>query len=66
MGMLFVAIYLFQNKHWNYGVLVFSLGLGIKMSLLLALPAIGILLYQASGPTGALGQLSYIFQVQVS
>ena len=37
---LFLTILLFQKRQWTYGALVFSLGLSVKMSLLLALPAI--------------------------
>lgn len=65
ISFLFLAIYFFQRKQWDIGAIIFSLGLGVKMSLLLALPAIVILLYQASGPWKALGQLSFIVQVQV-
>lgn len=61
----FMAVYLFQKKHWNWGTLVFSAGLGVKMNLLLALPAVGALVYQALGPQDGFMQASNIFQIQV-
>lgn len=64
-GALFLAIYLFQKKHWAYGAVVFSAGIGIKMSLLVALPAVMVLIYQAKGPSGSLAIATYMLQVQV-
>ena len=64
-GALFLAIYLFQKRHWAYGAMVFSAGIGVKMSLLVALPAVAVLLYQAKGPQGALTIGMYMAQVQV-
>lgn len=65
MTFFFLAIYCFQNRDWNYGAIIFSLGLGVKMSMLLALPAVAVLLYQGLGPWNALGTMSYILQLQV-
>ncbi|KAI9826093.1 MAG: dolichyl-P-Man:Man(5)GlcNAc(2)-PP-dolichol alpha-1,3-mannosyltransferase [Thelocarpon impressellum] len=43
---LFVAIYAYQRRLWTFGTLAFSWALGIKMSVLLVLPAVAIILYQ--------------------
>ncbi|CAM1511725.1 Fc.00g092380.m01.CDS01 [Cosmosporella sp. VM-42] len=42
---LWLAIYCFQRRSWTLGTIAFSWGIGIKMSLLLALPAVGIVLF---------------------
>lgn len=65
MGALFVAIYLYQRKHWTYGSVALSLGLGVKMSLLLVLPAVAVILYQALGPNKAWRQALIVVQLQV-
>jgi alpha-1,3-mannosyltransferase len=46
---LWFSIYLFQRRSWDLGVLVYSWGLGIKMSLLLVLPAVGAVLFLGWG-----------------
>jgi len=46
--------------------LLYSWGLGTKMSLLLALPAIGVVLYLGRGPKGATSLAVLMFQVQVA
>ncbi|KAI9886113.1 MAG: hypothetical protein M1823_002073 [Watsoniomyces obsoletus] len=43
---LFVAIYAYQRRQWVLGSALFSLGVGIKMSVLLALPAVAMIVYQ--------------------
>ena len=43
---LFVAIYFYQRRIFTVGSVAYSFGLGTKMSLLLAAPAIGIILLQ--------------------
>lgn len=48
------------------GSLLFSLGLGVKMSLLLALPAVGVVLWLGAGRGRALRQAALMGQVQVS
>lgn len=63
---LFLAIYCYQRRLWSVGSFVYSIGLGVKMSLLLALPAIGVVLWQAIGRNRALRQAMFIGQVQVS
>ena len=46
---LWTAIYLFQRRRWQAGALVWGLSLGIKMTLLLAAPAVGVILIQGQG-----------------
>jgi alpha-1,3-mannosyltransferase len=61
---LFLAIYAYQRRNWTLGSVAFSWGLGIKMSLLLALPGIVMVLGQAL-PTGrALRNGSTMIQIQ--
>ncbi|KAI1377609.1 glycosyltransferase family 58 protein [Hypoxylon crocopeplum] len=51
---LWLAIFLFQRRDWTAGSIVYAWGLGIKMSLLLVLPAVGIVLFLGRGFWGAL------------
>lgn len=44
---------------------MYSIGLGVKMSLLLVLPAVGLVLLQAMGRDRALKQAVLMAQVQV-
>ncbi|KAL2406422.1 Dol-P-Man:Man(5)GlcNAc(2)-PP-Dol alpha-1,3-mannosyltransferase [Exophiala dermatitidis] len=46
---LWTAIYLLQRRQWRSGALIWGLGLGVKMTLLLAAPAIGVVILQGSG-----------------
>ena len=62
---LFLAMYCYQRRQWTLGSVAYSLGLGTKMSLILALPAVGIVLWQALGRDRALRQAFLIGQVQV-
>ncbi|QIW98545.1 hypothetical protein AMS68_004063 [Peltaster fructicola] len=62
---LFLAIYLYQRRLWTFGSLAYSSGLGVKMSLLLALPAVGVVLWQARGRDSALRQALVIAQWQI-
>jgi alpha-1,3-mannosyltransferase len=62
---LFLAIHCYQRRQWTIGSLAYSMGLGVKMTLLLALPAIGIVLWQAMGRDRALRQAFLMFQAQV-
>lgn len=63
---LFAAVFCFQRRWWTVGNLAFSLGLGVKMSLLLALPAVGVVLWLGAGRDRALRQAALMAQVQVS
>ena len=65
VSFLFLAIYFYQKRWWTIGSFAYSLGLGVKMSLLLALPAIGVVLWQAMGRDRALQQAMLMGQVQV-
>lgn len=61
----FLAIYCYQKRWWIAGSALYSIGLGVKMSLLLALPAVGIVLLQAIGAEEAIGHASVIMLIQV-
>ena len=63
---LFGAIALWQRRLWTTGTLVYSFGVGVKMSLLLALPAVGVVLWQGMGRDRAFYQAQAIGQLQVS
>ena len=66
MGALFLAIYVYQKRLWTIGSVVYSFGVGIKMSLLLAAPAVGIILLQALPVRGRAMSAAFIMaQVQV-
>lgn len=62
---LWLAIYIFQRRIWTLGTLAYSWGLGIKMSLLLALPAVGIMLFLAKGIQAGLKQAWLLAQLQI-
>ena len=62
---LWGAIYVFQRRIWTLGSMAYSWGLGIKMSLLLALPGIGVTLFLARGVQGTLKQLWLMTQLQI-
>ena len=66
VGALFVAVYAYQRRMWTVGSLAYSWGVGVKMSLLLALPAMGVVLLQALGWQRALRQALLMGQLQVS
>jgi alpha-1,3-mannosyltransferase len=61
---LWLTIYLFQKRVWTLGTGAYTLGLGIKMSLLLVLPAVGVILLLGRGFTGSLQLAAIIAQVQ--
>lgn len=62
---LWVAIYIFQRRIWTLGSMAYSWGLGIKMSLLLALPAVGIVLFLGRGMKSGLYQVWRMLQMQL-
>ncbi|KAK3113453.1 dolichyl-P-Man:Man(5)GlcNAc(2)-PP-dolichol alpha-1,3-mannosyltransferase [Teratosphaeriaceae sp. CCFEE 6253] len=62
---LFLAIFCFQRRLWTVGSLAYSFGLGVKMSLLLVLPAVGVVLWQGTGRNRAMRQAVIIGQLQV-
>ncbi|KAK0119770.1 dolichyl-P-Man:Man(5)GlcNAc(2)-PP-dolichol alpha-1,3-mannosyltransferase [Cadophora gregata] len=61
---LWVAIYMFQRRIWTIGGLLYSLGIGVKMSLLLSLPAVGVVLFLGRGLQGSLKQAYLMAQLQ--
>ncbi|KAL6710156.1 dolichyl-P-Man:Man(5)GlcNAc(2)-PP-dolichol alpha-1,3-mannosyltransferase [Coniothyrium glycines] len=62
---LWLAIFCYQRDQWHIGSFFYSTGLNVKMSLLLPLPAMGILMVQKLGGREALTQAMIIFQVSV-
>lgn len=50
---LWAAIWCWQRRWWGVGAVVFSLGVGVKMSVLLAAPAVGVVLWLGAGRDGA-------------
>jgi len=62
---LFTSILCYQTGLRTAGSVMYSLGVGVKMSLLLALPAVGILLLQTLGPSGAFRRALLMVQLQV-
>ncbi|KAL8904821.1 MAG: hypothetical protein Q9207_003015 [Kuettlingeria erythrocarpa] len=66
VGFLFIAIYAYQHRIWTVGSVAYSFGVGTKMSLLLAGPAVGILLLQALPLRRALNAIFLMAQVQVT
>lgn len=62
---LWAAIYCFQRNQWHLGSFFYTTGLNVKMTLLLPLPAMGILMIQALGSREAMTQAMIIFQVSV-
>ena len=62
---LWAAIYCYQRNQWHLGSFFYTTGLNVKMSLLLPLPAMGILMIQAVGSREAMTQAMIIFQVSV-
>lgn len=61
-----LAIHLLQRRYWTFGAAVFSWGLGIKMSLLLSLPALVIILFLGRGLWGSLRLVWLMTQVQIA
>ena len=62
---LWTALYLCQRRLWTLSSLTYSWGLGIKMSLLLVLPALGVILFLARGVGAGFKQVWLIAQLQV-
>ncbi|ORY62895.1 Dolichyl-P-Man:Man(5)GlcNAc(2)-PP-dolichyl mannosyltransferase [Pseudomassariella vexata] len=63
---LWLAIYCFQYRAWTLGSIAYIWGLGIKMSLLLVLPAVGVILLQGRGFSGSLKLAAIMVQIQVA
>ncbi|PHH89479.1 hypothetical protein CDD83_5974 [Cordyceps sp. RAO-2017] len=62
---LWLAIFFFQRRSWTFGALAYSWGLGVKMSLLLVLPAVGLVLFLGRGFGGSLRLASLMAQLQL-
>jgi alpha-1,3-mannosyltransferase len=62
---LWLAIFFLQRRSWRLGAVMYTWGLGIKMSLLLVLPAVGIILFLGSGLATSLQLAAVIGLVQV-
>ncbi|KAI5868291.1 glycosyltransferase family 58 protein [Durotheca rogersii] len=62
---LWLAIFLFQRRAWTAGSIAYSWGLGIKMSLLLVIPAVGVVLLLGRGFSGSLRCATIIAQIQI-
>lgn len=62
---LFIAVALWQRRSWTLGSIAFSAGVSVKMSLLLALPAILIILGQAMHARRSIIQINTMVLVQV-
>ncbi|GFF85400.1 alpha-1,3-mannosyltransferase (Alg3), putative [Aspergillus udagawae] len=62
---MWVTVLLFMNKKWTAGVIVWSTGVAIKMTLLLLAPAIAVVLVLSLslGPSIQLGLLAVLIQV---
>jgi alpha-1,3-mannosyltransferase len=60
-----VAIYAFQRRRWLVGALVWGLGVGVKMTLLLAAPAVGAIVLQGAGLKGGIMSGVRVLQLQV-
>nr|POE46734.1 dol-p-man:man(5)glcnac(2)-pp-dol alpha-1,3-mannosyltransferase [Quercus suber] len=58
------AVACWQRRRWAAGSVIFSLGVGVKMVVLLALPAVGAMLWQAVGRERALSSAAIMAQVQ--
>ncbi|KAI1081820.1 glycosyltransferase family 58 protein [Whalleya microplaca] len=61
---LWLTVFLFQRRLWTLGTIAYAWGLGIKMTLLLVLPALGIILLLARGFTGSLQLAAIMAQIQ--
>ncbi|KAL1843184.1 hypothetical protein VTJ49DRAFT_2735 [Mycothermus thermophilus] len=62
---LWLTIYCLQRRAWRAGALAYTLGLGVKMSLLLALPAVGVVLLLGAGYATSLQLAALMALVQV-
>jgi alpha-1,3-mannosyltransferase len=62
---LWVAIYAYQRRLWTLGSLAYSWALGIKMSVLLALPAVGVIIFLNRGVLAGIKQAWLMGQVQI-
>ncbi|EEY17363.1 dolichyl-P-Man:Man(5)GlcNAc(2)-PP-dolichyl mannosyltransferase [Verticillium alfalfae VaMs.102] len=59
-----LAIFSMQRRNWAAGALLYSWGVGIKMSLLLSLPAVAVILFFGRGLKGSLRLAWLMAQLQ--
>ncbi|XTI83524.1 glycosyltransferase family 58 protein [Cenococcum geophilum] len=62
---LFLAIYAYQRRMWTIGSFLYTIGLNVKMTALLPLPAIGMVLLQSIGQSRAITQALIIGQMTI-
>ena len=62
---LWLSILLFQHRQWAAGGLIYSWGLGVKMTLLLILPVVGIIIFFAKGVIGTIVLGTWMASLQV-
>lgn len=62
---LWLSVLAFQRRAWRAGALLYTLGLGVKMSLLLVLPAVGVVLLLGAGFAAAVQLALVMGLVQV-
>ena len=63
---LFTAIHAFQRRQWTIGSIVLSLGIGVKMSVLVALPGALLVLGLALPTAEAVRKVVIMVGIQVS
>lgn len=63
---MWLAIWLFLKRYWTLGVLIWSLGVGVKMSLVLVAPAIAVIILLSVGLTRSVCLGFIALQIQVS
>ncbi|KAM0563407.1 hypothetical protein ACHAPJ_001128 [Fusarium lateritium] len=61
---LWLTIFFFQRRNWTFGCVAYAWGLGIKMSLLLVLPAMGVVLFLGRGFWSSLRLAWLMTQIQ--
>ncbi|KAL2267306.1 hypothetical protein VTJ83DRAFT_4583 [Remersonia thermophila] len=62
---LWLAVYCLQRRMWRAGAVAYTLGLGVKMSLLLVLPAVGVVLLLGAGYAAGLRLAALMALVQI-
>ncbi|KAL1896897.1 dolichyl-P-Man:Man(5)GlcNAc(2)-PP-dolichol alpha-1,3-mannosyltransferase [Ceratocystis pirilliformis] len=63
---LWLAIFLWQNRLWSLGTLAYAFGLGVKMTLLTALPGVGVVLFLGCGLRRAFRLAVLIVQLHIA
>ena len=62
---LFTSIFAYQKGFYTIGSLIYSFGLGTKLSLALAAPGFAVVLFQVLEPSRALNGLMLMLQMQI-